>query len=63
MGYALSRPDIRTVIMAAAWQNYLNLSADPNAGPNGHGFVPGQLERELDATPLQSCRRRASTSF
>ncbi|WP_321944503.1 acyltransferase family protein [Burkholderia cenocepacia] len=50
MAYALSRSDIHTVFMAAAWQNYLNLSTDPNAGPNGHGFRPGQLERELGNT-------------
>jgi peptidoglycan/LPS O-acetylase OafA/YrhL len=50
MDYALSRPDIRTVFMAAAWQNYLNPSTDPNASPNGHGFLPGQLERELANT-------------
>ncbi|MGP8437806.1 acyltransferase family protein [Paraburkholderia fungorum] len=50
MEYALSRKDIRTVFMAAAWQNYLNQSSDPNAGPNGHGFLPGQLEREVGNT-------------
>lgn len=50
MTYALSRPDIRTVFMAAAWQNYLNPATDPNAGPSGHGFFPGQLERELGNT-------------
>ncbi|HEY3536531.1 MAG TPA: acyltransferase family protein [Trinickia sp.] len=50
MAFALSRPEIRTVFMAAAWQNYLNQSTDPNAGPSGHGFLPGQLERELGNT-------------
>ncbi|MEM5434099.1 acyltransferase family protein [Paraburkholderia diazotrophica] len=50
MNYALSREDIRTVFMAAAWQNYQNLSMDPAARPNGHGFVPGQLESELGNT-------------
>ncbi|CAG4899082.1 acyltransferase family protein [Paraburkholderia gardini] len=50
MSYVLSRPDIKTVFMASAWQNYQNLSMDPNAGPNGHGFRPGQLENELSNT-------------
>lgn len=48
--YVMSRPDIKTVFMAAAWQNYLNLSTDLNAGPSGHGFLPGQFERELRDT-------------
>jgi peptidoglycan/LPS O-acetylase OafA/YrhL len=50
MSVALSRPDIRTVFMASAWQNYQNLSTDPGAAPNGHGFRPGQFERELGNT-------------
>lgn len=50
MSYVMSRPDIGTVFMAAAWQNYLNLSSDPNAGPNGNGFRPGVLESQLDTT-------------
>ncbi|PNE52066.1 hypothetical protein A8H39_41180 [Paraburkholderia fungorum] len=50
MSYVLSRPDIKMVFMASAWQNYQNLSTDPNAGPNGHGFLPGQLENALSDT-------------
>jgi peptidoglycan/LPS O-acetylase OafA/YrhL len=50
MAYAMAHPEIHTVFMAAAWQNYINLSTDPSAGPNGHGFTPGQIERELAST-------------
>jgi peptidoglycan/LPS O-acetylase OafA/YrhL len=50
MDYVMSRPDIRTVFMASAWQNYQNLSTDPEAGPNGHGFHPGELENDLSDT-------------
>jgi peptidoglycan/LPS O-acetylase OafA/YrhL len=50
MNYVMSRPDIRTVFMASAWQNYQNLSTDPDAGPNGHGFHPGELENDLSDT-------------
>jgi peptidoglycan/LPS O-acetylase OafA/YrhL len=50
MNYVMSRPDIRIVFMAAAWQNYQNLSTAPDAGPNGHGFHPGELESELGDT-------------
>jgi peptidoglycan/LPS O-acetylase OafA/YrhL len=50
MSFVLSRPDIRTVFMAAAWQNYQNFSTNLQAGPNGHGFRPGQLELELGQT-------------
>lgn len=49
MSYVLSRPDIKTVFMASAWQNYQNLSADPNT-VDGHGFRPGELEHELGET-------------
>ena len=50
MAYLMAHPEIHTVFMAAAWQNYINLSPAPDAGPNGHGFRPGQIERELGAT-------------
>ncbi|VXC85067.1 Acyltransferase [Burkholderia sp. 8Y] len=50
MAYALSHPDVSTVFMAAAWQNYLNAATAPAAAPNGHGFMPGQLEAELTST-------------
>ncbi|MGH8779612.1 acyltransferase family protein [Paraburkholderia sp.] len=50
MSYVMSQPDIQTVFMASAWQNYQNLSTDPNAGPSGHGFRPDQLENELADT-------------
>jgi peptidoglycan/LPS O-acetylase OafA/YrhL len=50
MSYVMSQDDIKTVFMASAWQNYQNLSTDPNSGPNGHGFRPGQLENELGNT-------------
>jgi peptidoglycan/LPS O-acetylase OafA/YrhL len=50
MAYLMAHPDIHTVFMAAAWQNYMNLSTAPDAGPNGHGFRPGDIERELEAT-------------
>lgn len=46
MAYLMSRPDIRTVFMAAAWQNYQQFGV----GPNGHGFHQGELEAELAAT-------------
>jgi hypothetical protein len=36
--------------MAAAWQNYQNLSTSPVPTPNGHGFLPQQLETELGRT-------------
>jgi hypothetical protein len=45
-----AHPDVHTIFMAAAWQNYQNLDPAPNAGPNGHGFRPGQLEHELEVT-------------
>lgn len=50
MSYVLSRPDIKTVFMAAAWQNYQNLSANRDSGPNGHGFTPHQFDDELAST-------------
>lgn len=50
MSYVMSRPDIRTVVMAAAWQNYQNLSANRGSGPNGHGFTPYQFDDELAST-------------
>lgn len=50
MEYVMSRPDVRTVFMVAAYQNYLNLDAGPNPKPSGHGFMPGQLEAELGNT-------------
>ncbi|WP_332459672.1 SGNH hydrolase domain-containing protein [Caballeronia hypogeia] len=50
MAHVMSRPDIRTVFLAAAWQNYQNLAS---AGQNGHGFQPGELEAELTATISQ----------
>ncbi|WP_162498951.1 hypothetical protein [Burkholderia mayonis] len=46
MTYALAEQGVRTVIMSAAWQNYLNESVGPNVKPTLHGFMPGQLERE-----------------
>ncbi len=49
MSYVMSRPDIKTVFMAAAWQNYQNHSAR-NSGPNGHGFTPYQFDDELTST-------------
>jgi hypothetical protein len=36
--------------MASAWQNYQNLATDSDAGPNGHGFRPGELENDLSDT-------------
>ncbi|WP_420213575.1 acyltransferase family protein (plasmid) [Burkholderia aenigmatica] len=45
MAFAMERSDVQTVFMAAAWQNYQNNSTSPT--PNGHGFLPGQLEAEL----------------
>lgn len=50
MSYVLSRPEIQTVFMASAWQNYQNLSTDPKTGPSVHGFLPGTLESELANT-------------
>jgi hypothetical protein len=49
MSFVLSRPDVRTVFMASAWQNYQNRSTVPST-VNGHGFRPGQLELELGKT-------------
>jgi peptidoglycan/LPS O-acetylase OafA/YrhL len=50
MAHLLAHSEIHTVFMAAAWQNYMNLGAAPNSGPSDHGFLQGQLERELGAT-------------
>lgn len=50
MDYLLSHPDVQTVFLSAAWQNYQNLDDAPNAKPNLHGFLPGELERELGNT-------------
>ncbi len=50
MAFALERLDIHTVFMAAAWQNYQNLSKGSPPAPNGHGFLPSQLETELANT-------------
>ncbi|MFL9861235.1 acyltransferase family protein [Paraburkholderia madseniana] len=50
MSYVMSRPDIKTVFMAAAWQNYQNLSVNRDSGPNGHGFTPYQFDAELAST-------------
>lgn len=50
MAFALERPEIHTVFMAAAWQNYQNLSKGSPPAPNGHGFLPFQLETELANT-------------
>lgn len=48
MAFAMARSDVRTVFMAAAWQNYQNHSTSPT--PNSHGFLPNQLETELGNT-------------
>ncbi|CAJ6617086.1 acyltransferase 3 [Burkholderia pseudomallei] len=48
MNFIMRRPDVNIVFMAAAWQNYQNLSG-ANV-PNGHGFLPNQLENELGST-------------
>ncbi|RQQ45221.1 acyltransferase family protein [Burkholderia stagnalis] len=60
MTYALARQDVRTVIMSAAWQNYLNGGVGPDVKPTLHGFMPGQLERELGHTieKLQAAGKR-----
>ncbi|TKC90142.1 acyltransferase [Trinickia terrae] len=50
MAFVMTQPDIRTVFMAAAWQNYQNLSGDSALSPNLHGFLPLQLENELGNT-------------
>jgi peptidoglycan/LPS O-acetylase OafA/YrhL len=50
MDYVMSRSDIKTVFVASAWQNYQNLASGANPQPNGHGFMPGQLENELGNT-------------
>ncbi|MGI4861082.1 MAG: acyltransferase family protein [Janthinobacterium lividum] len=50
MRHILARDDIGTVFLSAAWQNYQNQAAGPDAEPNLHGFLPGQLERELGTT-------------
>ncbi|WP_082717423.1 MULTISPECIES: acyltransferase family protein [unclassified Burkholderia] len=60
MAYAQARQDVRTVIMSAAWQNYLNDGVGPDVKPTLHGFMPGQLERELGNTieKLQAAGKR-----
>jgi peptidoglycan/LPS O-acetylase OafA/YrhL len=50
MKYVMSNDDIKTVFMASAWQNYQNYATGENVQPSGHGFMPGQLERELGNT-------------
>ncbi|WP_082163195.1 acyltransferase family protein [Caballeronia mineralivorans] len=50
MKYVMSNDDIKTVFMAAAWQNYQNYATGENVQPSGHGFMPRQLERELGNT-------------
>lgn len=50
MKYIMADDSIKTVFMAAAWQNYQNLSTGSNVQPSGHGFMPGQLEMELGNT-------------
>ncbi|CAB3755867.1 acyltransferase family protein [Paraburkholderia humisilvae] len=50
MAYVMERPDIQTVFMAGAYQNYLNLSTDAHPQLSGHGFLPMQLETELGNT-------------
>jgi peptidoglycan/LPS O-acetylase OafA/YrhL len=50
MAFVMGRPDVRTVFMAAAWQNYQNLSNESPPTVNGHGFLPLQLETELGRT-------------
>jgi peptidoglycan/LPS O-acetylase OafA/YrhL len=50
MDYVLSHKDIGTVFISSAWQNYQNLATGPDAQPDGHGFMPGELESQLDST-------------
>jgi peptidoglycan/LPS O-acetylase OafA/YrhL len=50
MKYVMSSDDIKTVFMASAWQNYQNYATGEYVQPSGHGFMPGQLERELRNT-------------
>jgi hypothetical protein len=46
----MSNDEIKTVFMASAWQNYQNHATGENVQPSDHGFIPGQLARELGDT-------------
>jgi len=41
MAYILSKPEIKTVIMSAVWQNYDNPQTGNAVPPTTHGYLPG----------------------
>jgi len=41
MAYILSKPEIKTVIMSAVWQNYENPQTGNSVPPTTHGYLPG----------------------
>jgi hypothetical protein len=46
MQYLLAHPEIKTVFMSAVWGLYWHAGDTPSP----HGFLPGQIDRELAAT-------------
>ncbi|GJI88051.1 hypothetical protein RugamoR1_12140 [Rugamonas sp. R1(2021)] len=50
MEYVLSQDDISVVLMAAVWDLYENPESGPNVKPTGHGYMPGQINKELADT-------------
>lgn len=48
MNYILTKPDIRFVFMSAVWDLYADVDGTPE--PNLHGYVAGEINKELAAT-------------
>ncbi|WP_167759765.1 acyltransferase family protein [Massilia horti] len=48
MNYILATPDIKFVFMSAVWDLYADVDNTPE--PNLHGYVAGEIDKELAAT-------------
>ncbi|WP_338910715.1 acyltransferase family protein [Mycetohabitans rhizoxinica] len=50
MDYVLTDPEIKIVFMAAIWQLYANDDQSEQPKPQIHGFMPGEIDAELEST-------------
>lgn len=50
MAYLLAHPEVKTVFMDAVWQIYSNGDPRADAVPQGHGFMPREIDEDLANT-------------
>ena len=50
MAYLLAHPEVKTVFMDAVWQIYSNGEPRADAVPQGHGFMPREIDEALANT-------------